>query len=139
MRETATVTRIDGDMVTIAVKMQEGCGVCGNNGTCKIRMSNLLAYNKNHISVEEGENVIVEVPAVEQAKSAFWVLGLPLIMLFVGYGVGVLVFRASTEGPAVASAGVGFVLALLVGMIVQRRNRLESFPYILAKEGEGLY
>jgi TRAP-type C4-dicarboxylate transport system permease large subunit len=89
--------------------------------------------------VEEGENVIVEVPAVEQAKSAFWVLGLPLIMLFVGYGVGVLVFRASTEGPAVASAGVGFVLALLVGMIVQRRNRLESFPYILAKEGEGLY
>lgn len=139
MKETATVTKIEGDMVTIAVKMQEGCGVCANNGTCKIRMSNLIAYNKNHIPIKEGENVIVEVPASEQAKSAFWVLGFPLIMLFVGYGVGALIFRASTEGPAVACAGAGFALAFLVGMMVQRRNRLESFPYILAKEGEGLY
>jgi hypothetical protein len=39
----------------------------------------------------------------------------------------------------VASAGVGFVASLLVGMLVQRRNRLESFPYILAKEGQGVF
>jgi len=126
-------------MVTVAIQMQEGCGVCGNNGTCKIRRSNLLVYNKKRIDVKEGEEVVIEVPGTEQAKSAFWVLGLPLIMLFVGYGIGAIVFRASTEGPAVASAGVGFVVALIVGMLVQRRNKLESFPYILAKEGEGVY
>jgi positive regulator of sigma E activity len=139
MKEIATVKEIKGDMVTVSIQMQEGCGVCGNNGTCKIRKSNLLVYNRNRVDIKEGEEVVIEVPGAEQAKSAFWVLGLPLIMLFVGYGFGALVFHATTEGPAVASAGVGFVAALLVGMLVQRRNRLESFPYILAKEGEGVY
>lgn len=139
MKEIATVKEIKGDMVTVAIQMQEGCGVCGLNGTCKIRKSNVLVYNKKHIDVKEGEEVVIEVPATEQVKSAFWVLGLPLVMLFVGYGFGALVFHASTEGPAVASAGVGFVVALLVGILVQRRTRLESFPYILAKEGQGIF
>lgn len=139
MKELATVKEIKGDMITVSIQMQEGCGVCGNNGTCKIRKSNLLAYNRKHIKVEEGEQVVIEIPGTEQMKSAFWVLGLPLIMLFAGYGFGVLVFHASSEGPAVASAGVGFVLALMVGLLVQRRNKLESFPYILAREGEGIF
>lgn len=139
MKETATIKEIKGDMVTVAIQMQEGCGVCGLNGTCKMRRSDLLVYNKKRIDVREGEAVVIEVPGTEQAKSAFWVLGLPVAMLFVGYGFGTLVFHAATEGPAVASAGVGFVVSLLAGMLVQRRNRLESFPYILAKEGEGVF
>jgi len=36
----------------------------------------------------------------------------------------------------VASAGAGFVLALGIGTLIQRRHKLESFPYILGKEGE---
>jgi positive regulator of sigma E activity len=139
MKERATVKKIKGDMVTVAIQMQEGCGVCGLNGTCKIRKSNVLVYNKKHLDVREGEDVIIEVPGTEQAKSAFWVLGLPLLMLFVGYGFGTLVFHTSAEGPAVASAGVGFIVSLFVGVLVQRRTRLESFPYILTKEGEGVY
>ena len=139
MKELATVKEIKGDMITVSIQMQEGCGVCGSNGTCKIRKSNLLAYNRKHIHVEEGEQVVIEVPGSAQAKSAFWVLGLPLIMLFAGYAFGALVFHAPTEGPAVASGGVGFMLALLVGMLVQKRNKLESFPYILAHEGESIF
>ncbi len=138
MKELATIKEIKGDIVTVSVEMQEGCGVCGNNGTCQVRRSNLLAYNKKHINVKEGEQVVIEMPTVQQMKSAFWVLGLPLIMLFVGYGFGALVFHAPTEGPAVASAGVGFTLALLAGLFVQRKNKLDSFPYILAHEGEGI-
>ncbi len=139
MKELATVKEIKGDIVTVSIEMQEGCSVCGNNGVCKIRKSSLLAYNKKHISVKEGEQVIIEMPGTQQIKSAFWVLGLPLIMLFVGYGFGVLVFRTSTEGPAVASAGAGFILALLLGLFVQRKNKLDSFPYILAHEGESIF
>lgn len=139
MKEVATVKEIKGDMVTVSIRMQEGCSACLSNGSCKIRKSSLLVYNRNKLDVQEGEEVVIEVPGTEQAKSAFWVLGLPLIMLFVGYGAGTLLFHASSEGPAVASAGVGFLLALLIGMLVQRRNKLESFPYILAKGAEGLF
>lgn len=139
MKERAIVKEIKGDIVTVSIEMQEGCGVCGNNGTCKVRKSSLLAYNRKHISVKEGEQVVIEMPGTQQLKSAFWVLGLPLIMLFVGYALGVVVFHAPTEGPAVASAGVGFLLALLVGLFVQKKNKLESFPYILAHEGESIF
>ncbi len=90
MKEVATVKEIKGDMVTVAIQMQEGCGVCGLNGTCKIRKSNLLVYNKKRIDVREGEAVVIEVPGTEQAKSAFWVLGLPVVMLFVGYRFGAI-------------------------------------------------
>lgn len=130
MRERATVKSIEGNMLTVSIEMQEGCGVCGNS-TCKMRRSNLQVYNRDHLPVHEGEEVIIEVPATEQAKSAFWVLGLPLVMLFVGYGVGALLFRTESEGPAVACAGAGFLVALVAGMLVQRRNRLESFPKLV--------
>ena len=136
MRERATVIKVKGDMVTVSIEMQEGCSVCVNNSRCKIRKSDLSVYNKGHIDIEEGDRIIIEMPTSEQAKSAFWVLGFPLIMLFVGYGFGTLVFGGSGEGTAVASAGAGFVLALVIGTLVQRRHRLESFPYILGKEGE---
>ncbi len=139
MKETATVKSIDGDIVTVMIAMQEGCGVCASAGSCKIRKSNVLVYNRNRVVVQPGDTVIIEIPGTQQAKSAFWVLGLPLIMLFVGYGAGALLFGTAHEGPAVVSAGVGFLLALGVGLLIQRRNRLDSFPYILAKEGEGIY
>ncbi|MDH7484325.1 MAG: SoxR reducing system RseC family protein [Spirochaetales bacterium] len=132
MRERAIVKSIDGNMVTVSIEMQEGCGVCGNSA-CKMRKSNLQVYNRDNVPVHEGEEVIIEVPATEQAKSAFWVLGLPLIMLFVGYGIGALLFGTESEGPAVACAGAGFVIALVVGMLVQRRNRLESFPMLIGQ------
>jgi len=138
MKEIATVKEIKGDIITVVVQMQEGCGVCGSNATCKIRKSNLLTFNRNHIHVKEGDHVVIEFPTAEQAKSAFWVLGLPLVMLFIGYAFGSIVFKAASEGPAVASAGVGFIMAMIVGMFVQRRNKLESFPYILSHEGENI-
>ena len=136
MREKATVKKIKGDMATVSIEMQEGCSLCVNNSRCKIRKSDLAVYNKGHIDIDEGDRVVIEMPTSEQAKSAFWVLGFPLIMLFVGYGFGALAFGVSGEGPAVASAGAGFVLALGIGTLIQRRHKLESFPYILGKEGE---
>lgn len=131
MRETAIVKSIDGDMVTVMIEMQEGCGNCASSGSCKMRKSNILVYNRDKIAVKPGDEVIIEIPGTQQAKSAFWVLGLPIVMLFVGYGIGTLLFGTQSEGPAVACAGAGFLLALAVGMLVQRRNKLESFPRLL--------
>ena len=136
MRERAIVKEIKGDMVTVSIELQEGCAVCVNNGRCKIRKSHLSVYNKDHIDIDEGDRVVVEIRTSEQAKSAFWVLGFPLIMLFVGYGFGAFIFKGSGEGPAVVCAGLGFIFAMGIGMLIQYRRKLKSFPYILGKEGE---
>jgi len=139
MKEKAQVKEIKGDIVTVSIAMQEGCGICANNGTCKIQKRDFSVYNKDHVDIKKGDEVVIEVPSKEQAKSAFWVLAFPLIMLFVGYGCGALLFPTSSEGLHVACAGLGFALSLGIGMLVQRRNRLDSFPYILGKEGEGAF
>jgi len=77
----------------------------------------------------------VEIPSKEQAKSAFWALGLPLIMLFVGYGVGQLMFPQSNEGIKVLFSAVFFGVFLLIGLLVQRQRNEKSFPVIVGKIG----
>ena len=134
MKELGTVKKIDGKLVHIAIEMHEGCASC-INGSCKTGRSDLQAYNPRSIDVVEGDQVEIEVPGAEQAKGAFWVLGLPLVALFAGYGLGRLVFPTTSEGPAVASAGLFFLLTLLVGVLVQKGRKYDSLPVLTRKCG----
>ena len=133
MRELGVVKKVDGRLVTISVQLQEGCASCAMNGACHSHNNALLAYNKEDINVAEGDDVEIEIRSSEQAKGAFWVLGLPLAALFVGYGLGKLLIHSQGEGAAVGSAGVLFVLSLAFGAFVQKRKKYDSFPFITKK------
>ncbi|HOV94386.1 MAG TPA: SoxR reducing system RseC family protein [Spirochaetales bacterium] len=132
MRERGTIKKIEGKLITISMDLTEGCAACAN-GMCKSNRSALMAHNPNRVPVAEGDHVEVEIPSKEQAKSAFWALGLPLIMLFVGYGVGQLLFPQSNEGIKVLFSAVFFGVFLLVGLLVQRQRNEKSFPVIVGK------
>jgi len=133
MRESGTVRKIDGRVITITMDPSEGCAAC-MNGTCKSSRSALFAHNPDKIPLAEGDRVEVEIPGKEQAKSAFWALGLPLIMLFVGYGVGQLFFPQSGEGIKIIISALFFGIFLVVGLLVQRRRNDLSFPTIIARQ-----
>ncbi len=132
MRELGIVKNIENDVVVVGIEMHEGCESC-MNGSCKAGRSALKTLNAKKLDLSPGDAVEIEVKTIEQAKGAFWVLGLPLVALFVGYGLGVVIFKASTEGPAVASAGVLFLAALAFGTLVQKRRKLDSLPVLLRK------
>lgn len=132
MKETGTIKKINGKIVHVAVAMHDGCESCINN-SCKNGRGNLQSYNAHGIDVAEGDLVEIEVPGAEQARGAFWVLGLPLLALFAGYGLGRVLFSTATEGPAVASAGIAFLLTLFVGVMVQKGRKLESLPVVTRK------
>ncbi len=132
MKETGTIKKINGKIVHVAVAMHDGCESCINN-SCKNGRGNLQSYNAHGIDVAEGDLVEIEVPGAEQARGAFWVLGLPLLALFAGYGLGRVLFSTTTEGPAVASAGIAFLLTLFVGVMVQKGRKLESLPVVTRK------
>jgi len=132
MKESGVVKKIDGKLVSVGIAMHDGCESCMNNG-CKTGRSALQAYNPKGLDIVEGDMVEIEVPGIEQAKGAFWVLGLPLVALFAGYGLGRLLFPTTTEGPAVAAAGIMFLLALAVGMLVQKGRKYESLPVVTRK------
>jgi positive regulator of sigma E activity len=105
------------------------------NTTCKSGRSDLQAYNPQGFDLAEGDEVEIEIPGIEQAKSAFWILGLPVLALFAGYGLGCVFFGAVSEGPAIASGGALFALTLAAGLLVQKRRKTDSLPRITRKCG----
>ncbi|MEN6364224.1 MAG: SoxR reducing system RseC family protein [Rectinema sp.] len=132
MIERGTIASVEGKLVSVAIEMHEGCESCINS-SCKTRRSAIQACNRDSFSLAEGDLVDVEVRGAEQAKGAFWVLGLPLVALFAGYGLGMVLFPGSGEGASVATSGLSFLLALGVGMLVQRGKRMDSLPVVLRK------
>lgn len=132
MKELATVKKINGEIVHVAIAMHDGCASC-INGKCKTGRSDIQVHNTRGFDIEEGDRVEIEIPGVEQAKSAFWVLGLPLAALFVGYGGGRLAFPSTSETPAVISAGALFALTLLAGIVVQKARKQDALPTITKK------
>ncbi len=132
MRETGTIKAIDGRIVRVAIAMHDGCESC-MNGTCKAGRSDLKALNAKNIQLAEGDSVEIEVSGTEQAKGAFWVLGLPLLALFIGYGLGRILFPRTSEAPAVASAGTLFLLTLAVGVMVQKARAQDSLPVVIKR------
>ncbi|HWR10623.1 MAG TPA: SoxR reducing system RseC family protein [Rectinemataceae bacterium] len=134
MRETATVKKINGKLVNVAIAMHDGCASCVNN-SCKNGRSDLQSYNAHGIDVIEGDEVEIEISGSEQAKGAFWILGLPLVALFAGYGLGRLFFPTTTEAPAVICAGVSFAVTLALGALLQKSRKYDSLPVIIRKCG----
>ncbi len=132
MRETGTIKAIEGKIVRVAIAMHDGCESC-INGACKAGRSDLKVLNSKGIQLSEGDNVEIEVSGTEQAKGAFWVLGLPLAALFVGYGLGRILFPQTTEAPAVASAGILFALTLAIGVVVQKARAQDSLPVVIRR------
>lgn len=136
MRESGIVKKIDGKFVVVGIEMHEGCESCMNSTACKTGRSALQTLNPKELKIAEGDQVEIEIRSIEQAKSAFWVLGLPLIALFAGYGIGRLLFPSSGEGPAVACAGLLFVATMALGIMVQKGQKLDSLPVVTRKLGE---
>jgi positive regulator of sigma E activity len=132
MRETGTIKAIEGRIVRVAIAMHEGCESC-HNGACKASRSDLKVLNAKSLELAEGDTVEIEVSGTEQAKGAFWVLGLPLFALFIGYGLGRLLFPSTSEAPAVASAGIFFLLTLAIGVIVQKGRAQDSYPVVIRR------
>jgi positive regulator of sigma E activity len=138
MKELGTVKKISGRLVTVSIQLQEGCASCAMNGACHTRNNAVLVYNRNEVAVNEGDDVEVEVQNSEQAKGAFWVLVLPLVALFAGYGAGKALFPGPGEGTAVACSGALFALTLLIGTLIQKRKKFDSFPFITKRFETGI-
>ncbi|HEY9053561.1 MAG TPA: SoxR reducing system RseC family protein [Rectinemataceae bacterium] len=128
----AIVKDIEGEVVVVSIEMHEGCESC-MNGACKAGRSALKATNPSAYDLKPGDEVEIEVRTSEQAKGAFWVLGLPLAALFAGYGLGWAIFPRTSEAPAVASAGALFLVFLVIGTLVQKRRKLDALPLIIRK------
>ena len=132
MNERGMVTEIQGKLLTVQLEMNEGCGACANDGCKKTRRS-IKAYNRDEVPLSEGDYAEIQVEGKAQLYGAFWVLGLPLLVFAGGYVAGRLLFPGESEVPAALCGLGGLALGMLVGVLVQKGQRLESLPRVLRK------
>lgn len=132
MTERGTVTEVRDRLLTVQLELNEGCGACANDG-CKKAKRAVQAYNRSDIPLAEGDCVEINIEGKAQFFGALWVLGLPLLLFAGGYIVGRFMTTGESEAPAAISGVVGLVLGMIIGVIVQKRQRLESLPSVVRK------
>jgi len=127
------VTQIKDRLATVQLELQAGCGACGNEG-CKTSRHALQAYNRDDVAIGEGDEVEILVEGKAQLEGAFWVLAFPLALFIGGYfAARALIPTASGEGPAALGGLAGLAVGALIGVLVQKRKRLDSLPRIVRK------
>ncbi len=132
MTEHGIVTAIDGKIVTVVLRMMEGCASCVNSA-CKTNRTGVKAYNRDSLGIAEGDTVEIKIEGKAQLSGALWVLGLPLAVFIAGYLLGRFLYPASGEGPAVLFSVAGLALGGVVGIFVQKGKKLDSLPRVVKR------
>ena len=132
MTERGIVTGVSGKAATVQLEMADGCASCINEA-CKKGARQIQAYNRGSLVLVEGDEVELNIEGRASLIGSFWLLGLPLALLGAGYAVGRALWPSSGEGPAVLMGLGALAAGMLIGILVQKRQRLESFPSIVRK------
>lgn len=126
MKETATVLKIEKDIVTVQCREEENCKACSSM-FCKASKGRIFeALNHNALPLNEQDKVEVYIDPGKTIKAGFMVLILPLICFFLMYGIGGLIPAEGKEGFKIlfGTAGLagGFFLAYLWGKAAKKKE-----------------
>lgn len=133
MKQIGTVVEVNEDKATVAVRRASACGE--NCAMCKGECAPTLhkAQVLNSAAAECGDLVRIETADTAVLKSAFLVYFLPLVILFLCYGVAFSVSKNGATATIAALLGLGAAFFLLRAL--DRKNApLPEITKILKKE-----
>lgn len=121
MFQEAIITKIRDD--GLAEVVVERLGICG--GDCSecdgCKYDNLMkSVVQNPIDAHRGQHVMIETPTVGVVKGALAIYILPIILLFVGYGIGAVL--SLSEGMCILAAFIGAVLGVVIAIVVSKKR-----------------
>ena len=128
MESKAIVSRIEGQFAVVEVMPAgSGCGRCHEAGGCgsnllnqSLRPKKLNFYRlPNRIGAKVGDCVVVAVPEGAVLRAAALAYLLPVLFLIVGAAIGTAL--SDHDVSALAGAGAGLALGLLVLRVAQSR------------------
>ncbi|QKQ23942.1 SoxR reducing system RseC family protein [Candidatus Ruthia endofausta] len=117
MKEQFKVIEIDNEIMTLEVNHSGGCHSCEANSGCG---TGILANYFNHYSifnkpyqsgVSVGDFVTLEIPLSELFLRAFMLYIAPILALFLGGAIGMVLFPQQ-EFWHILFSGAGFIVAL---------------------------
>ena len=86
MEEMGRVVEIQGHKAKVQMKRHASCSQCG---ACGMGDSPMIEIEvENSIDAQPGQYVIIQMKNSSVLQAAFWVYGLPLVALLLGYAAG---------------------------------------------------
>ncbi len=113
MKKQFKIIEIDNEIMTLEVNHSGGCHSCEANSSCG---TGILANYFNHYKpyqsgVSVGDFVTLEIPLSELFLRAFMLYIAPILALFLGGAIGMMLFPQQ-EFWHILFSGAGFILAL---------------------------
>ncbi len=129
MKQIGVVTEVQKKIAIIQIKRTSACGgKCSSCSGCETTPHKVKAYNM--IDAQIGQIVQLEMKDSRVLGAAFIIYVIPLIMLFVGYGIGNILF-----GRELYAGATGVVLLtfsfIILKLMDKRLNRSEKFMPVI--------
>lgn len=121
MRERGTVVSLENDTAVVQINRGEkcdGCTVCKSFGESKMRLQAL-----NPIHAQVGDDVDVEIESHHIIRNSLLIFILPLVLMMVGYFVGISLSPTQSEGAGIFGAFIALAMALLGLRFIELLNK----------------
>ena len=135
MTQQGTIKKLLPDgMAEIEVTRRSACGHdCAKCGGCGgLETQTLYVTARNRAKADVGERVLIEGETGQVLGLAMLVYVLPIVLFFVGYALGSVLFTGAAAGAL--RGGVLFVLGILGAIWYSRRMKARNeVPYEITK------
>ena len=135
MTQQGTIKKLLPDgMAEIEVTRRSACGHdCAKCGGCGgLETKTLYVTARNRAKADVGERVLIEGETGQVLGLAMLVYVLPIVLFFVGYALGSVLFTGAAAGAL--GGGVLFVLGILGAIWYSRRMKARNeVPYEITK------
>lgn len=135
MTQQGTIKKLLPDgMAEIEVTRRSACGHdCAKCGGCGgLETQTLYVTARNRAKADVGERVLIEGETGQVLGLAVLVYVLPIVLFFVGYALGSVLFTGAAAGAL--GGGVLFVLGILGAIWYSRRMKARNeVPYEITK------
>ena len=135
MTQQGTIKKLlPGGMAEIEVTRRSACGHdCAKCGGCGgLETQTLYVTARNRAKADVGERVLIEGETGQVLGLAMLVYVLPIVLFFVGYALGSVLFTGAAAGAL--GGGVLFVLGILGAIWYSRRMKARNeTPYEITK------
>jgi len=117
IEETAVITQKHHQYVSFEVERTKPCGICGQTRGCgNATWGKLLGHQQsfpqaeNLINAKVGDLVVIGIEEKMILNAALWLYAIPLLCLFVGAGLGQLLFKQDLQVMFASFTGLFFGL-----------------------------
>ncbi len=134
METTGIIKTVNDDIIEIEVYGDgSGCASCssGNCASCASAQNSRTyrAVNRNHLALEKGKLVKVDLPAGQAVSALLRVIVFPIVLFFTFYSITDMLWNTS-EGLRIAGGFLGLIMGFGLNFLISGKMKKKEMPII---------